>query len=318
MKRIFITARMIVCVLLLLQIITACGVEKNKLQNLKAYETAVTSINTGNQWYKKGCYENALENIFKAHELFSLIDDQDGVAKSFNNLGNIYRAKKDTESALLFFDEAIKIYKTIHNLRGAVQAISNKSAVYIDLEMFDKADTFLNEAEQLSKNENFIYPPVLNNRGILFTRLGKYSNALTVLNRALSVIDKENYFEYSAVNFALGNLMVETKDYIKAEEYFKKALDMDRKVGFNNGIAGDLFAIGSLSIASGDYDSACDYLKRSLKVYTLLNDKQNADKSLILLKKTINSVSGETADITITEYFINIWSNGNRLTSTCE
>lgn len=318
MKRIFNTARIVVCFTLMFQIITACGTGKKTLQKPKAYQSAVNMINSGNQLYKQGCYENALEYVFTAHELFAFADYQGGVAKSFNNIGNIYRAKKDTESALLFLDEAVKVYKTMDDYRGVVQALSNKSAVCIDLKMFGEAEKLLNEVDRIATSSGFIYPPALNNRGILFIRLGKYAEAQDVLTKAMAVIDKNNFFEYTAVNFALGRLMVETKQYQKAESYFMEALRNDRKIGFNKGIADDLFAIGSLFMVLENYEMACDYLQRSLKVYTLLNDKENAEKSFTLLKKAVNSASGETVDITITEFFIDLWNRGDRLTAPCE
>lgn len=311
-------AKIVVFISGLLVLFTACGTIKNISLKPKEYKAAVASLNAGNDWYKKGCYERALECVFKSHELFALIDNQEGVAKGFNNLGNIYRAKKDTESAILFFDEAIRVYKTIHDKRGMVQAISNKSAVYIDLERYDEADAFLNEAEKLSAKGSFIYPPVLNNRGVLLTRSGRYEKAQTVLLKALSVIKKENYFEYSAVNFALGNLMLEMKNYTKAGNYLNKALMMDKKAGFNKGIAGDLFAIGSLHINSGKPDSAIGYLQRSLKIYTLLDDKQNADKVLDLLSQSVDKSDDKAGETVVTDYFIGLWKNGTRLTIPCE
>ena len=311
-------AKLVVFISGLLVIFSACGTGKNISLKLKEYKAAVAGLNAGNEWYKKGCYERALESVFKSHELFSLFDNQEGVAKSFNNLGNIYRAKKDTESAVLFFDEAIRIYKMIHDERGMVQAISNKSAVYIDLDRYDEADICLNEAEKLSAKGSFTYPPVLNNRGILLTRSGRHAEAKTVLRKALSVVKKENHFEYSAVNFALGNLMLEMKNYKEAGSYLNKALEMDKKAGFNKGIAGDLFAIGSLYVHSGDPDSALGYLQRSLKIYTLQNDKQNADKVRDLLTQSVNKVDDKSGDTVVTDYFIGLWNNGTRLTVPCE
>lgn len=318
MKRIFNTGLIILFSVFILQLFLACGAGKKMSPQSARHKPAVALLNTGNQLYKKGCYESALEHAFKAHELFTLADHQSGVAKSLNNIGNIYRAKKEGESALLFFDEAIRIFKTIDDDYGVVQAISNKSAVYIDLKLFDKAETYLNEADRLSASGGFTYPPALNNRGIFLIRQKKYTEAEEVLLKALAIIDKENYFEYTAANYALGNLMVETNQRAKAEGYFMKALKVDRDVGYNKGIAGDLFALGSLLVVSGDYNAACDYLRRSLNVYTLLNDRENMETVFLLLKKAAASASGDAADIKITEYFIDLWRSGKRLTPPCE
>ena len=304
------------CAFLVISFI-ACGVKKMP-EHPRIYLSAVSSIIEGNQRYKTGCYKAALEYMYKAHELFSLADYQDGVAKSLNNIGNIYRAEGNTESAVMFFDEAIRIYKNINDMKGVVQALSNKAAVYIDLEQYETAGIVLDQAEAAAAPINFLYVPYLNNRGIIYTRLKNYSLALKFLTQAAEKINTSENFEYSAVNFALGSLMVETGDYKKAEAHFINALNTDRKAGYSKGVADDLFALGDLFFKTENSVASADYLQRSLKIYSLLKDKINAEKTYLLLKRLIEKQGRKSLDIEITAFFTDLWNDEKRLTTPCE
>ena len=302
---------------LLLTSFTACGAKKIP-EHPRIYVSAVSIMVEGNKRYKTGCYNDALEYMYKAHELFSLADYQDGVAKSLNNIGNIYRAEGNTESAVLFFDEAVRIYKNIDDMKGVVQALSNKAAVYIDLGQHDTAESVLDEAEELAEEIQFTYTPYLSNRGINYTRQKEYTLARRVLTLAESRINPADNFEYSAVNFALGTLMVETKDYKKAEVYFLNALNADRKAGYSKGMADGLYALGDLFFKAEAYDVSADYLQRGLKIYSLLKDKKKSEKTYKLLQSLLEKQGASPSNIDITTFFTDLWKNEKRLTTPCE
>jgi tetratricopeptide (TPR) repeat protein len=68
----------------------------------------MNELNKGNHYYQKGCYPQAFEHFFKAHERLVASDHMAGVAMSLNNIGNVYRATGDLNSALLFYEEAFQ------------------------------------------------------------------------------------------------------------------------------------------------------------------------------------------------------------------
>ncbi len=312
--RVYLTS--LVCAILLM-VFMACGGKKIP-EYPRIYLSAVSSIIEGNKRYKTGCYKDALEYMYKAHELYSLADYQGGVANSLNNIGNIYRAEGNTDSAVMFFDEAIRIYNNINDMKGVVQALSNKAAVYIDLQEYDTAGSILDKAEAVAGPINFLYIPYLNNRGIIYTRLKKYSLAQKVLGKAGEMINIRDNFEYSAVNFALGSLMFETGEYKKAESYYQNALTADRKAGYSKGVADDLYALGNLFLKTKYHKISADYLQRSLKIFSLLKDKKNVEKTLTLLKNQIEKKDSIRLDIDITTFFTDLWDDEKRLTTPCE
>lgn len=265
--------------------------------------------------YNKGCYKDSLEYFFRAHELFVASDQLSGVAMSLNNIGNVYRITGDFESALLFFDEAFAIYSDMGDPLGGVQVLSNKVAALIDGGRLEEAEKALNTAEEMAEKNRILFGPLLSNRGILLIKKAQYRGAEELMQMVLANTDPENLSEFATVNFAFGNLMLETQRYEKAIDFFKTALKADRLSGFNKNIADDLAAIGSACLKLGKDELAVNFLKRSVEIYALIGNHKKVQNIMEKLEK----VSEKTGiDLSITKHFVNRWLEGKALESPCE
>ncbi len=276
---------------------------------------AGVEVGRGTALYNNGCYRQAITHFLKAHELFSAIDMLDGVAMSLNNIGNIHRIINDTESAVLFFDESFNIYMEINNQSGAIQTLSNKAAALIAGKRLNDAEETLLKAERIARSANISFRPLLHNQGILLIKKKKYLEAEMTLLKALKNIDKTNFSELAAVNFALGNVMSETELHEKAISYYLIALDSDRKIEFHRGIADDLAAIGRAYTALKRNRDAANFFKRSVKAYALIGDKENVEK---ILEQLSNISENTDINTVLIKNFVRKWISGEIEKPLCE
>jgi tetratricopeptide (TPR) repeat protein len=270
-------------------------------------------IAKGTTAYKKGCYKQAFEYFFRAHELYAASDQTEGVAMSFNNLGTVYRSTGDTQSALAFFGKACDIYKDIGNPAGEKQALCNKAAALIDLGRLDEAEAILNEVSKQSDSASFV--PLLSNRGVLLTKKKDYPGAEKELREASAAAGSENLSEQATVNSALGNLMLETKRYREAIAFYQTALEADRTDGFYRGIADNLSSIGQAYLEMGDRRAAVKSWEQSAKTYTLIGLSADVKKVMANLKREAAKAG---VDISVTELFVNRWLEGKQYEKPCE
>ncbi|MFB3924893.1 MAG: tetratricopeptide repeat protein [Syntrophales bacterium] len=273
-------------------------------------------IKKGNAFYQKGCYRTAQEHFYRAHDLYSASDQPGGVAMSLNNIGSVFRASGDAQSALLFFDEAVSIYTDIGDRAGLRQALSNKAAALIDKGDLDEAEALIEKASGIYPDENrkpFI--PLLRNKGVLLTKQKKYWEAEEVLRRALVNSNPDNLPERATLHFALGNLMLETGRAKESIEHFQAALSADRISGFYRGMADDLSRLGQVCFQSGDYRAAAGYWKRSARIYYLVGLKKEAEQTMDQLRTAAQKAG---VDTDVVEHFARRWEEGKKLENPCE
>ncbi len=265
--------------------------------------------------YLHGCYPGALEAFLKAHEIFSASDQLGGVAMSLNNIGNIYRTTGNVDTALVFFEESLALYSELNDDNGVVQALSNKAAVLIDGNRFEEAMEVIRLAEDISQQHSLVFSPLLRNKGILFFKKKEYRRAEEMLQNALAKTDPEKLLEFSAINFSLGNLMLETQRYETAIDFFNTALNTDRHLGFHQGIANDLSALGLTYSRLKKNESAVSFYKRSIKIYALIGQNEKVQE---IMEQLENDALKAGLDIGVTKHFVNEWLEGKALKTPCE
>jgi tetratricopeptide (TPR) repeat protein len=305
----------LILILLLPVFLFSCAGGNSAKKMPEHINAGMREITRGNATYNMGCYRESLDYFFRAHEFFTASDQLSGVAMSLNNIGNVYRIIGDIESAILFFDEAYVVYTDIDDNKGAVQVLSNKAAAMIDGKMLEEATNVLDSAENFAQKNKILFGPLLNNKGILFLKKKEYRSAEEILQKVLAKADPKNFSEFATVNFALGDLMLETQRYEKAIAFFKSALTADRLSGFYKGIADDLAAIGSAYLLLKEDELALNFYKRSVKIYALIGDQKKVRSIMEMLDK----MSEKTGlSISVTKHFVIRWLEGKAFESPCK
>jgi len=275
----------------------------------------MNELRKGSDRYQKGCYRQALEHFFKAHERFAASDHMAGIAMSLNNIGNVYRALGDLKSALLFYEEATISYVDLKNHEGALQSLSNKAAALIDADRFEDANHELARAEKIAAGSSKPFGPLLRNRGVLQLKKGDYPRAQILLDTALKNTDPLNLPEFAAVNFALGTLMTKTDRPDEAIRHFEAALAADQSSSYYSGTADDLAAIGSVHYHRGNAQQAAGFFKRAVKIYALIRNRPKVDATRDLLVEA-SQKAGMNPELT--EFFVERWTRGEALEIPCQ
>lgn len=264
--------------------------------------------------YDAGCNESALKELNRAHELFTLADDQTGIAMCMNNMGTVYRAVNDTESAAAFFEEAFNLYQRLGDMEGVLAALANKTAVLTETGDYAGAGSVLDKADALAPGLAVNSVALINNRGVLLAKQGKLIEAEAVLRKALAKTSPQSPAGLATVNGSLGNLMKEGGRHAEALAFFKVALDADTQRGYYRGMADDLAALAECAVVLGNEGEAIDWLKRSIKLSALTGDTLRAHSRF----ETLTALAGkEQVDITIFSHLVKQWLKGERVRSYC-
>ena len=300
--------------LVMLLLVFSCGGGSVK-EDPAPTHPAMKQLQKGIAWYQRGCFQESLEALTKAHELFTASDRLPGVAMSLNNIGNVYRYIGDSQSALLFFQEAYEIYSRLDNPEGVIQALSNQAAILIQNNHLDEAAAIIQTTEEMAASSGKTLAHVLNNKGILLTRQHEYDDAETVLLQALEATASENVLTHATVYSSLGNLKFGKNEYEKALEFYQKALFFDRQSEFHPGLADNLNAVGNTYYQLGEYAQAVAFFQRSIKIYALFGNSDQVTRIMTLLEET---ATHSNTDLTLTRHFVDKWSKGEFLDHPCQ
>jgi CHAT domain-containing protein/tetratricopeptide (TPR) repeat protein len=187
---------------------------------------------------------------------------------------------------------------------GSLVAIA---MIYMLKGEYQKSLPLLQQSEEIfkgAKKENdVVYPIILNNLGILFEKMGQYDKAMSYYKLGLDIrrkIYKEEHVHYPLlVPISLTNvasLYMMLKDYEKARQLFEEAVEIRRRLlGEENPYyVISLNSLASLYSTMGNYQEALPIFKQALAVYEKAFGTDDLEyilalENLALLNKTLGN-----------------------------
>ncbi|MBN1646874.1 MAG: tetratricopeptide repeat protein [Spirochaetales bacterium] len=249
---------------------------------------AAELIDYGNRAFEDAQYDQALKFFNMALDQNVTVDNEPGIAGSYNSIGKVYLRLGKIDRAMDYFEKALKIAQKINNPLIISQSSNNIGETWLfrndtsmALEYFNTALTIPGSASQ----EVEVHIAVINNNiGIVQKRLGNYESALEYLTKSMKTNSKYKKFAELATNYyMIASVYSKQELYGPALENAQLALEMDKKVENSPNIAQDLFVIGIIYKKTGDETRAFDYFEKSYMIYERINLPREMKKVLVYM-----------------------------------
>lgn len=140
----------------------------------------------GNLLYKRGAYASAMEYYLKARKIAEQFDDEDLLGDVLANIGNIYAASEDYESAIDFFRKGLYHSRNSSDYPLRTMLVNNLFAANYLNGNLDSAKYYCSMYEKLpveQRNRRYRYDVYLN-KGMLSESAGKYNAATFYYKKA--------------------------------------------------------------------------------------------------------------------------------------
>jgi two-component sensor histidine kinase len=222
------------------QVLYAKGLLFTELENYQeAFSAFYTAVSLCNEPRILGMIYN---DIGRAHRLndddssafryFTLAyekgvetSDSNRIAISMNNLGNLYKSKKNYDKALEYYNRSLRIRTMLGDTLGITSVLINMALVYDKLGKTDEAlEANLWVLEMSVKNswhDNEVIAK--NNIGVIYMTQGKYTQAITILENAFAVADTNKLFYLGKRSgLILAELYAKQHDYKQSLESYKR------------------------------------------------------------------------------------------------
>jgi tetratricopeptide (TPR) repeat protein len=218
-------------------------------------------------------YLNQFENAIKVYTESSEINDQlkDTLANAivFHNIGNLYNSLANKEEAIKYYKKAHEIsLKTNHHYGMTITGLAI-AQMHRDMEDFESSLHYFNEVKSLldSIKTNTLHASYYSGFGLWCFKMKKYEEAVQNYKLAESFALNDNRFhKIISIYLNMGLLYTETENYIKAEYYLQKALNISEEGEFVEKVGDSHLYLSQLYYKTPDYKKAYDHLNKHLTI----------------------------------------------------
>jgi len=190
-------------------------------------------INIGNCHTYIADYSRALEYYKKSLVYLEKSNDNFGIARTENNIGDLLRELGNYEEAIQHLETSERLCWELKSYYMLGIVFLNFALCYYEMSIYDKAANYANKAEagfKESKNNVGL--------GIVYSLLGSINHKTgkgeveTYIKDSLKLLEKENEpFEYSLALIRAVELNIDRGNKKQAQEYCKKAEEQASKIG---------------------------------------------------------------------------------------
>lgn len=226
--------------------------------------------------YFKNDLSKAQLEFEDAEELFSEVNNVEGMAAIYNNLGVLMMVQGDWKKTETLFLKSLKYEKKRYNLKGISVCYINLGSLFEDKSNYKKALYYLNEALKIQKMLGDRYN-IINtylNIGVTYMDNGKYKDAEQAFKESLNIAATFNLYRHHIATLNnLGALYFKSGDFSKAIDYYERAVERSRENKFHEGSFQSYNNLGELFEILGDYNQANEYYNKALELIPNINDE---------------------------------------------
>lgn len=239
--------------------------------------------NLGKLLMLKGQYEEALQYLEKAVNLFELLKDDFGISKSYGNLGNLFFRQAEYDDAKEYFTRSIELSRNQPYNTANAQIVSNLGLTYMN--QGNHQEGIRCQEEQLviceERDDKQAIAALHTNMGIVFFEKGDYDAALSHYQKGLALSQElGNKLLTSIAIGCIGSVYERKGKYQEAMEHFEKDLTLCQELGDKQGIAIVHGLLGDLYSLKGEFAAAKSNLKEQLMLCEELNYLKGTAKAL--------------------------------------
>jgi len=148
---------------------------------------AASYNNLGVVYKNQGAMDKALQYYFTSLKIYETLQNKEGIATTKNNISNIYSIKGDYGQAMKYLEESYAQFVQLKDDARIVGSLNNLGNLHLDLQLYEKAMRYFSEAYQLSIKLGQPFSDPMNNMGNVYFRQGNYQRAIEHYQKALEV-----------------------------------------------------------------------------------------------------------------------------------
>jgi len=111
---------------------------------------ATVYINIGNLYYSQENYEFAQHYFDEALKLYKKLEDKFGISICYTNIGNVLADNKEVSKGLNYYFQSIEIQEELKDRNGIAVNYNNIGDCYITLKQYNEASSYIDKAAEIA------------------------------------------------------------------------------------------------------------------------------------------------------------------------
>lgn len=208
-------------------------------------------------------YPKALESAFKVVEIREQNGDRSGLVRALVDIADIYWYYQRFDEGLKYAHQALELVKDLPASKEKASVYKILSELYLEIPDYLKALESIDKAIEISKSQgatDLEIASTLNSRGNVYKYLKRYDDALQDYNTILNACTSADYKICMRVALAnVGHIYLILKDYTKAIEFKKRALEIQTNTGEIQQVAENILHLSEAYAGLGNMPEAYKY-----------------------------------------------------------
>jgi tetratricopeptide (TPR) repeat protein len=234
----------------------------------------------GAHYWINGKIDSSIIYSQKALELAIETKDTTFQIKAITTLAYDKQQQGNLEEAIELFNNAISLSEKLRDTLLWANSLENMSVIFgaTGCSNYPKALELLLKAAKLKEDFGAfdMLPGTYKNISVIFKEVKDTLNREKYLLKAVNLVEQGKVvnptFKAAVYNEAGRFYTDEKPDYIKADDYFTKVLEISKQLNWKKGISASLSNKANLKELQGDYKNALELLSESLKLKTEIKD----------------------------------------------
>jgi signal transduction histidine kinase len=263
----------------------------------KRYQSIVLR-SIGEIYSNLGNYTKALDYLLRSLRIDEQLNSRHEVARSNSSIGWMYVNQHNYEQAMVYAKKSLSQMKQVNDVVGISYVHNLLGMIALRQKFYSHALLYFDSAYVVRKNFNLeiFLASTLQNKALVYKENGDLANALRMQMEALEVFNRlQNENRIAVTCNHIGQLMLATGNTKRAEDYYLKALDANRKTGSGLGKQQTYLNLAHLYTITKNYKKATENYDQYIGITDSLAEAQNVQKiaeisALYQLEKKENKI----------------------------
>ncbi len=263
--------------------------------------------NLGFYYELKGDFEKSIDHFQKGLEIWTEIDDKNGMASAYNNLSGPYRQLGNYVLHSECLTKSLLLFEETGNESGIANVTNNLGVFYLSQEDLSESLKYFKKALKLHKKigSKHNIPNSLGNIGLVYNHQGQIDKSLEYFLESYGYYEESNDILGKAiVLYNIGECHFANKDYDLALDSYYKSLAYSDTIEDLIGKSASQKAIAKVYFEQGLFQKAIHFAEKALVVGQEINSLEEVKEAALVLYQSYKSVKDHKMALEMYEMYV--------------